>query len=111
MTGATQHWRPEIIMTTATTGEGMDQVHQAIQNHRTHLASTGGLEARRQARIHQEVQDRIAQHLDAAAEHYLSTQPAELRQALERSQTPAAAAAKISKRLLSNQPAKQRPER
>ena len=119
ITGATQDWRPEIIMTTATTGEGMDQVHQAIQNHRAHLASTGGLEARRQARIHQEVQDRIAQHLDTAAVHLLSTQPAELQEALAGSQTPAAAAARISQRLLSdqpqtspsNQPAAPRPER
>lgn len=119
ITGATQHWRPEIIMTTATTGEGALKVHQAIQAHRAHLAATGGLEARRHARIRQEVQDRIAQHLDTTAEHYLSTQPVELQEALEGSQTPAAAAAKISKRLLnnqpqilpSNQPATQRPER
>ena len=104
ITGATQHWRPEIIMTTATTGEGALKVHQAVHAHRAHLASTGGLEARRHARIRQEVLDRIAQYLDAAAERLLSTQPAELRDALEGNQTPAATAAKISKRLLSDQP-------
>ena len=111
ITGATQHWRPEIIMTTATTGEGTLKVHQAIQAHRSHLASTGQLEARRHARIRQEVLDGIAQYLDAAVAHLLSTQPAELQDALEGSQTPAAAAAKISKRLLSNQPAAQRQAR
>ena len=104
ITGATQHWRPEIIMTTATTGEGALKVYQAIQAHRAHLAATGGLEARRHARIRQEVLDRIAQDLDAAAARYLSTQSDELRQALEGRQTPAAVAARISKRLLNNQP-------
>ena len=63
VTGQTQHWRPEVIMTTATTGNGADQVHAAIQAHRAHLAETGELETRRQARIHQEVLDRVTQHL------------------------------------------------
>ncbi len=104
ITGATQHWRPEIVMTTATTGEGTLKVHQAVHAHRAHLASTGQLEARRHARIHQEVLDGIAEHLDAAAARLLSTQPAELREALEGHKTPATAAAEISRRLLSDQP-------
>ena len=104
LSGLTQHWRPQIIMTTATTGDGADQVHQAIQAHRAHLTETGQLEARRRNRIHQEVLDRITQHLDTAASHYLSTQPDELTAALEGQRTPAAAAAALSKRLLSNQP-------
>ena len=103
ITGLNQHWRPEIIMTTAATGDGALKVHQAICAHRAHLTETGRLDDRRQARIRQEVQDRIAQHLDTAAAHYLSTRSDELRQALEGRQTPAAVAADISKRLLSNQ--------
>ena len=104
ITGLTQSWRPEIVMTTATTGDGALKVHQAICAHRAHLTETGRLHDRRNARIRQEVQDRIAQYLDAAAAHYLSTQSDELQQALEGRQTPAATAAKISRRLLSNQP-------
>ena len=104
ITGQTQHWRPEIIMTTATTGAGADQVHQAVRTHRAHLADTGRLEARRQSRIHQEVLDRITRHLDTAASQYLSTQPDELTEALKGHKTPATAAAEISKHLLSNQP-------
>ena len=104
ITGQTQDWRPEIIMTTATTGTGADQVHKAIQAHRAHLAKTGQLEARRQARIHQEVLDRVTQHLGTKASQYLSTQPDALTEALEGHSTPAATAAKISKHLLSNQP-------
>ncbi len=104
ITGLARHWRPEIIMTTATTGDGAVQVNEAIRAHRAHLTETGQLEARRRSRVHQEVLDRVAQHLDAAASHYLSTQPDELKEALEGRRTPAAAAAELSKRLLSNQP-------
>ncbi len=104
ITGLPQDWRPEIIMTTATTGTGADQVHKAIQTHRAHLTDTGRLEARRQARIHQEVLDRVTQHLGTKASQYLSTQPAALKDALEGRSTPAATAAKISKRLLSSKP-------
>ena len=104
ITGLAQHWRPKIIMTTATTGDGVVQVHQAIRSHRTHLAETGQLEARHRNRIRQEVLDRITQHLDTAASHYLSTHPDELSEALEGHRTPAAAAAELSKRFLSDQP-------
>ena len=104
ITGLAQDWRPKIIMTTATTGTGSDQVHKAIQAHRAHLTETGQLGARRQARIHQEVLDRVTQHLGTKASQYLSTQPDALREALNGDTTPAATAAKISKHLLSNQP-------
>jgi LAO/AO transport system kinase len=104
LAGLTQDWRPEIIMTTATTGGGADQVHRAIQAHRAHLTRTGQLQTRRRSRIHQEVLDRVTQQMGAAASQYLATQPAELREALEGHRTPAATAAEISKHLLSNQP-------
>lgn len=104
ITGQTQDWRPEIIMTTATTGDGADQVHSAIQAHRAHLAETGQLEARRQARIHQEVLDRVTQHLGTKASQYLSTNPDAMREALNGDRTPAATAVAITERLLSNQP-------
>ena len=95
-----QQWRPEIVMTTATTGDGTGEVLRAIQAHRAHLEQSGRLEARRQSRIRQEVADRIAEHLDAAAARCLNAQPDELREALDGRKTPAAAAAEISERLL-----------
>lgn len=63
LAGRTPNWRPEVIMTIATTGAGADQVCRAIGAHRDHLAETGQLEARRQSRIHQEVLGRVALHL------------------------------------------------
>ena len=103
LAGLTQDWRPEIIMTTATTGAGADQVHTAIQAHRDHLTETGQLQTRRRSRIHQEVLDRVTQHLDTQASQYLSTNPNELREALEGQRTPTATAAAITERLLSRQ--------
>ena len=103
LAGLAQDWRPEIIMTTATTGDGADQVQTAIQAHQAHLAETGQLEARRQSRIRQEVRDRVSQELDTQASQYLSTNPNELREALEGQRTPTATAAVITERLLSRQ--------
>ena len=102
LAGLAQDWRPEIIMTTATTGDGADQVQTAIQAHQAHLAKTDQLEARRQSRIRQEVRDRVSQELDTQASQYLSTNPNELREALEGQRTPAATATAITERLLSN---------
>ncbi len=104
LTGLTQDWRPEIIMTTATTGNGAGQVLEAIADHRAHLADTGQLQARRRSRIHQEVLDRVSRELDTAASQYLSTQPDVLTEALEGRRTPAATAAELSKHLLGDQP-------
>ena len=100
VTGLAPDWRPEIIMTTATTGDGADQVRQAIENHRAHLASTGQLGARRRARIRQEVADRMAQQVDDTVEDCLESEPRELLEALEGTRTPASAAASLIERLL-----------
>lgn len=100
ITGATQHWRPEIIMTTATTGEGALKVHQAIQAHRAHLAETGRLQNRRYARIRQEIADRMCRQLEDAMADCLDDEPPELLEALRGARTPADAAARITGRLL-----------
>ena len=91
ITGATQHWRPEIIMTTATTGDGALKVHQAIQAHRTHLAETGRLQARRRSRIRQEVADRMAHQVEDAVTDCLESEPRELLEALQGTRTPVGA--------------------
>ena len=100
ITGVTQQWRPEIVMTTATTGTGAPLVGQAIEAHRVHLSETGALEARRQSRIRQEVADRVALHLQATTADCLGSEPRELLEALQGSRTPTSAAATIAGRLL-----------
>ena len=100
ITGATQHWRPEIIMTTATTGDGALKVHQAIQAHRAHLVETGRLEARRRSRIRQEIADRMARQVENAVSECLDGEPPELVEALQGARTPAGAASSLIERLL-----------
>lgn len=48
-------WRPPIVATVATGGEGVEDLWAAIARHRTHLRSSGALEARRRARLTEEL--------------------------------------------------------
>jgi LAO/AO transport system kinase len=49
-------WRPEIIKTVAMTGEGVDDVVEALDTHLAHLRKTGELEARRVHRAREEIE-------------------------------------------------------
>jgi LAO/AO transport system kinase len=61
-------WRPLIVRTEATTGEGVDALFDAIVAHRTHLEATGDADARRRARLREEVRGLVAaEMLDRAA--------------------------------------------
>ena len=48
-------WRPEIVETTATSGEGVANLWQAVARHRAHLKDSGRLSSRRQDRVGQEL--------------------------------------------------------
>ena len=48
-------WRPPVLATTAVTGDGVDELWQAIARHRAHLTATGELEPRRAARVNDEL--------------------------------------------------------
>jgi LAO/AO transport system kinase len=56
-------WRPPIIATVASTGEGVDQLWSELERHRAHLAATGALDERRAARLAGEVQRVVAARL------------------------------------------------
>jgi LAO/AO transport system kinase len=49
-------WRPPIVKTVAARGEGLDEVVAEIEQHRTWLASSGELQARRLRRARDEVE-------------------------------------------------------
>ncbi len=102
ITGLAEQWRPPVVMTTAIAGDGADQVMNAVQAHRENLERVGQLEARREARIHHEVHDRVSQCLNAAADHYLRSKPDPLTAAIDGRITPAAAATAISQHLLAS---------
>ncbi len=49
-------WKPPILLTTATTGEGVAEVVEEIENHRRHVEQSGELERRRLARVRREIE-------------------------------------------------------
>ncbi len=53
---STSDWTPPIVLTVATTGEGVDEVVTEIGRHREHLESSGGLQQRRLARVRREIE-------------------------------------------------------
>jgi LAO/AO transport system kinase len=51
----TNGWRPPVIATTAATGDGVPELWSALADHRRHLTSGNQLEARRAARVQDEL--------------------------------------------------------
>jgi LAO/AO transport system kinase len=49
-------WRPPILLTVATSGEGVPELAEAITTHRLHLAESGELARRRVARLRREIE-------------------------------------------------------
>lgn len=49
-------WKPPIVLTVATKGEGIGEVVDEVERHREHLASSGELMRRRRARAHREIE-------------------------------------------------------
>lgn len=56
-------WRPEVIPTVAVTGQGVDQVVDAIAGHREWLSVHGGLAARRRRRARVEIEALVVDRL------------------------------------------------
>jgi LAO/AO transport system kinase len=66
--GGQPDWRPPVLTTVATTGEGIGAVWEAIGEHRSFLESTGGLDQRRSARLRQEMHRAVVAELLNRAE-------------------------------------------
>ena len=66
--GATRPWRPPVLATIATTGEGIGPVWEAVQEHRRHLDSTGRLVEQRSARLRQELRRAVVAEMLRRAE-------------------------------------------
>jgi LAO/AO transport system kinase len=52
---APSDWRPPVLTTVASTGDGVEDLWAAVALHRAHLESTGTLERRREVRLAQEL--------------------------------------------------------
>jgi GTPase len=58
--GAKMEWTPPIVKTSAVSGEGSDELWEAIEQHRTHQEASGKLEDKRGRRIVEEVKSMVA---------------------------------------------------
>jgi LAO/AO transport system kinase len=54
-------WRPEVIETVATKGEGIEDLWTAIEKHRAYQDEKGLLEARRRRRVEREIREIVAE--------------------------------------------------
>jgi LAO/AO transport system kinase len=57
-------WAPPVVMTTATTGNGVPELAQAIDSHREHLTSRGAFEERRRAHFVSQVRAIVVDSLE-----------------------------------------------
>jgi LAO/AO transport system kinase len=65
-------WRPPIVKTVASKGEGFDELWEAINSHRAFLESDGRLAARRTKRIREELRSIVVEQLYARAGEVLA---------------------------------------
>jgi LAO/AO transport system kinase len=60
-------WRPPVLQTVATTGEGVDALWEAIARHRAHMEADGRLAPRRRERLEGELRTIVEERLRARA--------------------------------------------
>jgi LAO/AO transport system kinase len=60
-------WRPPIVPTVSSTGDGVPALWQAILDHRVHAEKSGLLEQRRERRLRDELRGIVVSRLDARA--------------------------------------------
>ena len=68
---APTQWRPPIVETVATSGQGVDQLWAEIGRHQQHLVSGGGLERRRRRRLEREFRAVLAARVELDVEEML----------------------------------------
>jgi len=77
-------WVHPVLRAVGTTGEGLPEIAAALDAHYAHLARSGGLDARRRARLRERVKDVVSQRLgrrlwaDADTNAWLDAQVADL---------------------------------
>jgi len=87
-------WKPPIIPTSASRGEGIADLMKAVARHQAHLAASGEGEERRRDRLEEEAADLVGEWSRLAARRLLRSDP-KLRRTLADEQTPYGAAEAI----------------
>jgi LAO/AO transport system kinase len=67
-----ERWRPPIIAAVATEAQGIDELWQAVEAHRTHITDGGLLDKRRERRMRDELRHIVVQRLDERARQLCS---------------------------------------
>jgi LAO/AO transport system kinase len=89
-------WKPEIVQTIATKGEGIDELWTAIGKHRAYQEERGLLEARRRRRIEREIREIVGERFRARVENECTDLLRELTdQVIDRTLDPYAAADRL----------------
>ena len=65
-------WRPPILQTTATSGEGVEELWDTVAQHREHSATTGLLQRRRSFRLREELREIVERRLEHRAREICS---------------------------------------
>jgi LAO/AO transport system kinase len=63
-----RRWMPPIVPTIATTGDGVDDLYDAIASHRAHVVASGEAELRRRTRLRSELRALVAARMHERAE-------------------------------------------
>ncbi len=61
-------WKPEVVETVATKGEGIEELWTAIAKHRSYQEDAGLLESRRRRRVKRELREIVAEHFRGRVE-------------------------------------------
>jgi LAO/AO transport system kinase len=65
-------WRPPILQTTATSGEGVEELWHTVAQHREHSTTTGLLQRRRSFRLREELREIVERRLEHRAREICS---------------------------------------
>jgi LAO/AO transport system kinase len=96
-TGPKLAWRPPIVQAVATTGDGLDDVLSAVEEHRAHLEKSGRGQAMAEARLKDEAADLVGEWARSEARRLLDSDEALAGRLLE-DRIPYAVAEEVLKR-------------
>ncbi|HVL81212.1 MAG TPA: methylmalonyl Co-A mutase-associated GTPase MeaB [Actinomycetota bacterium] len=89
-------WNPPIVRTVATQGTGVDELWEAVSNHREHLSAAGSLEDRRRQRLGAEILAIVTERLRERVEREAGARYDELvQQVVDRELDPYTAADRL----------------
>jgi GTPase len=103
--GPAPDWLPPVILTSTVTGDGMDELWEAIEGHRKHQESADALQRKRRERLLAEVETMAAQGFRELTRRGLEADSDLARKLEEREVDPYKAAAILLERISTREPA------